>query len=100
MIAWVAAVTGTSDQIDAMGKILVEGTLPKLEEREGFEGMLWLTDDTHGKALLIGLWASEEARKAPGHWGKGAVPVSTQVGVDRELLGTFEVRIRRLPRSN
>jgi hypothetical protein len=83
-----------------MSDALETGTLPELEKFDGYEGTLWLTDTANGKAILVGLWASEEARKAPGHWGNGAVPVSTQVGVDRELLGTFEVRLRRLPRSN
>jgi hypothetical protein len=96
MIAWVAAITGTADQIDEMGKILAEGTLLELEKRDGFEGMLWLTDDTRGKAILIGLWASEEARKTPWPQPMGT-PVSTQVGVERELLGSFEVAIERFP---
>lgn len=99
MIARVAAIRGTVDQIDAMGQTLIETTLPKLEEREGFAGMLWLTDKTHGKALLVGLWASEEVREASERqWQEeGATPVSAQVGVAREVLGSFEVAIQRLP---
>jgi hypothetical protein len=92
VIARVAMVTGTAEQIDRMERTLIEQTFPELERRGGYEGTLWLTDPANEKAILIGLWASEEAREASEHeWAEGTVPVSAKVGVGRELLGTFEV---------
>ncbi len=99
MIAHVTVVTGSTDQIDAMGEALDERTLLHLEQREGFEGMLWLTDHAAGKGLVVGLWSSDQARLAADREAQGekGTSVSAEVGVDRDLLGTFEVSLHRLP---
>jgi hypothetical protein len=99
MIAHVTVVTGWTDQIDAMGEALEQRTLPNLEQRDGFEGMLWLTDHAAGRGLVVGLWSSDQARLAADHEAQGekGISVSAEVGVTRDLLGTFEVRLHRLP---
>ncbi len=76
MIAHVTVVTGSTDQIDAMGEALDERTLPDLEQREGFEGMLWLTDAA-GKGLVVGPWSRDQARLA----------------ADREAQGEKDLRV-------
>jgi hypothetical protein len=99
LISHVSLVKGSADQINAMGEALEERTLPDLEQRDGFEGMLLLTDLAAGKGLVVGLWSSDQARLAADHEAQGekGISVSEEVGVQRELLGTFEVRLHRLP---
>jgi hypothetical protein len=82
-----------------MGEVFDERTLPALEQRDGFEGTLWLTDHSTGKGLVVGLWSSDQARLAADREAQGekGISVSAEVGVKRDLLGTFEVRLHRLP---
>jgi hypothetical protein len=95
VIARVAALEGTREQLSEMGEMLADGTLPELKQRQGFRGFLWLTAPERGRALLINVWDSMEAHQASERlWrAEGAMPVAKEVGLKRTFLGGYQVEI-------
>jgi heme-degrading monooxygenase HmoA len=51
-------------QVDQAIDYIREQVLPGAQGMEGFEGPYLLLDRTSGKALMVGLWESEEAMRA------------------------------------
>lgn len=51
-------------QVEEAIDYIRERVLPGAQEMEGFEGPYLLLDRNSGKALMVGLWESEEAMRA------------------------------------
>ena len=71
-----------------------ERVLPGAQEMEGFEGPYLLLDRDSGKALMVGLWESEEAMRASEellavrHAGN-----AQRIGVKGVNVGKYEVML-------
>lgn len=64
MYARVTTVNVKTDKIDEATELYRSSVVPAAKDRDGFRGILLLTDNSTGKALSIALWESEEAMKA------------------------------------
>jgi heme-degrading monooxygenase HmoA len=64
MYARVSTLEGTPDKMDDATRHLREQTLPQLQQMDGFEGFVALSDRQSGKVLGVALWESEEVLRA------------------------------------
>jgi hypothetical protein len=62
MLARLHTIDATPEQSAAGIRIVEEDLLPWARESSGFRGAIGLVDPETGKALLLTLWADEEAR--------------------------------------
>jgi hypothetical protein len=94
MLARLHTLDATTEQLEAGLRIVQEDLLPWARESSGFRGAIGLIDPGTGKALLLTLWADEEARTnsaaAADRLGAMAADAS---GARRESIADFDVSI-------
>jgi hypothetical protein len=64
MYARVTTLEGSPDKMDDATRHLREQTLPQLQQLDGFEGFVALSDRQSGKVLGVAFWESEEVLRA------------------------------------
>ena len=64
MFARVSTFRVPPNQVEEAIHYIREQVLPGAQQMEGFEGPFLLFDRDSGKALMMGLWESEEAMRA------------------------------------
>ena len=64
MFARVSTFRVPPNQVEEAIHYIREQVLPKAQQMEGFKGPYLLFDRDSGKALMVGLWESEEAMRA------------------------------------
>jgi heme-degrading monooxygenase HmoA len=95
--ARISTFEGSPEHIDEGLRQVREDVLPQLQQQEGFEGLVALTDRQSGKTLGITFWESEEALKASEEAAERLREDSAQAmsdtiaGVERYEVGLFEV---------
>jgi heme-degrading monooxygenase HmoA len=62
--ARISTFEGSPEHIDEGLRQVREDVLPQLQQQEGFEGLVALTDRQSGKTLGITFWGSEQALRA------------------------------------
>src|SRR5215218_4976567 len=83
--------------MDDATRNIQEQTLPQLQQMDGFEGFVALTDRQSGKQLAVALWESEEALRATEEAvasvrsGAAEAAGATVAGVERYEVAVFEV---------
>jgi heme-degrading monooxygenase HmoA len=60
----VTTTLGSSDQPLEVARIAGEEMLPWLREIDGFNGLLMLSDECHGRTLVVTFWESRELADA------------------------------------
>src|SRR5215211_2481465 len=97
MYARVTTLEGPPDKIDDGTRHIQEQTLPQLQQMDGFEGFVALTDRQSGKQLAVALWESEEALRvteeavASVRSGAAEAAGATVAGVESYEVAVFEV---------
>jgi heme-degrading monooxygenase HmoA len=97
MYARVTTLEGPPDKIDDATRHVREQTLPQLQQMDGFEGFVALTDRHSGKVLGVALWESEEALRATEEAvasvrsGVAEAVGGTVAGVENYEVAVFEV---------
>src|SRR5215217_3850837 len=97
MYARVTTLEGPPDKMDDATRHIQEQTLPQLQQMDGFEGFVALTDRQSGKMLGVALWESEEALRvteeavASVRSGAAEAAGATVAGVERYEVAVFEV---------
>jgi heme-degrading monooxygenase HmoA len=64
VFARVSTFEGSPEQVDELTRYASEQVVPALNELEGFNGIMGLADRQSGRALVVGLWETEEAMRA------------------------------------
>jgi len=97
MYARVSTLEGPPDKMDDGTRHVREQVLPQLQQMDGFEGFVALTDRHSGKMLAVALWESEEALRATEEAvssvrsGVAEAVGGTVAGVERYEVAVFEV---------
>src|SRR5829696_9092979 len=97
MYARVSTLEGPPDKMDDGTRHVREQVLPQLQQMDGFEGFVALTDRHSGKLLAVALWESEEALRATEdavssvRSGAAEAAGATVAGVERYEVAVFEV---------
>jgi heme-degrading monooxygenase HmoA len=97
MYARVTTLEGSPDKMDDATRHVREQTLPQLQQMDGFEGFVALTDRHSGKMLGVALWESEEALRATEEAvasvrsGAAEAAGGTVAGVESYEVAVFEV---------
>jgi heme-degrading monooxygenase HmoA len=95
--ARISTFEGSPEHIDEGLRQVREDILPQLQQQEGFEGLVALTDRQSGKTLGITFWESEESLKASEEAAdrlrenSAETMRDTIAAVERYEVGLFEV---------
>jgi hypothetical protein len=94
MLARLHTIDATPDQYEAGLRIVKDDLLPWARESSGFCGAIGLVDREGGKALLLTLWADEEARtNSAAAADRLSSLAANATGARRESIDDFEVSI-------
>ena len=97
MYARISTFEGSPENIDQELRQVRQNVLPRLQQQEGFEGMVALGDRKTGKTLGITFWESEEALEASEEVAarmredSAEAMSETIAGVERYEVGLFEL---------
>ncbi len=97
MHARMSILEGPSDQVDEGMRHVREQVLPQLQQQDGFEGFIVLSDRQSGKIIGVSFWESEQAMQASEEVGDRTRSESaeaggvTVAGVERYEVELFEV---------
>jgi heme-degrading monooxygenase HmoA len=97
MHARMSILEGPPDQVDEGLRYVREQVLPLMQQQDGFEGFIALSDRQSGKVVGMSFWESEQAMQASEEVGnrtrsESAEAISATVaGVERYEVGVFEV---------
>ncbi len=92
MFARVSTLRVPPDRVGEGIRYVRERLLPRARQMEGFEGPYLLVDRDRGKALMVGLWESEEAMRSSEELAAGQRAETTQnLGVDVVSVDKYEV---------
>jgi hypothetical protein len=84
----------TPEQQDAGLEIVRDQLLPWLRDSSGYRGLIRLADREGGKALVITLWADEEALDASEEVAKRLTELTAEtVGATRVALERYEATL-------
>jgi hypothetical protein len=87
----------TAEQYDRGLKLIIDDLLPWVRNSGGFRGLLGLVDRERGKAVVLTLWADEEALERSAEAGERlSVLAAKASGASRRTLEDFEVSILEL----
>ncbi len=64
MHARMSILEGPTDQIDEGLRYVREQVLPLMQQQDGFEGFIVLSDRQSGKVIGVSFWESEQAMRA------------------------------------
>lgn len=82
------------EQIDRGLEIVRGQLLPWLRESTGYRGLIRLADPEAGKAIVITLWADEQALEASADAGSRLSDLTAEaVGLTRKSLEPYEVTL-------
>ena len=94
MLARLHTLDATPEQYEAGLRIVKDDLLPWARESSGFCGAIGLVDRDSGKALLLTLWADEEARtNSAAAADRLSSLAANATGARRESLQDFDVSI-------
>jgi heme-degrading monooxygenase HmoA len=97
MHARMSILEGPQDQVDEGMRHVREQVLPLLQQQDGFEGFVVLSDRQSGKIIGISFWESEQAMRASEEVGDRTRSESaeaggaTVAGVERYEVDLFEM---------
>ena len=97
MHARMSILEGPADQVDEGMRYVREQVLPQLQQQDGFEGFVVLSDRQSGKIIGVSLWESEQALRASEEVGDRTRSESaeaggaTVAGVERYEVALFEM---------
>lgn len=99
MIAHVATVDGTEEQLDQFMEILKTGVSPVVRERPGYIEGIALVDRASGRGLLVTLWKDKASADASSQrWREeGATRGTSETVGLRRSAQWYEVALRTLP---
>jgi hypothetical protein len=84
----------TPEQLEAGLRIVSDDLLPWARESSGFRGAIGLIDRATGKALLLTLWADEEARENSADAAdRLSAMAASASGARRDSIQNFDVSI-------
>ena len=94
MLARLHTLEATPEQYEAGLGIVQDDLMPWARENSGFCGAIGLVDRDGGKALLLTLWADEEARSASAEAADHLSALAADAsGARRQALENYEVSI-------
>jgi heme-degrading monooxygenase HmoA len=97
MHARMSILEGPTDQFDEGLRHVREQVLPLMQQQDGFEGFIVLSDRQSGKVIGVSLWESEQAMQASEEVGDRTRSESAEAGgasvagVERYEVALFEV---------
>jgi hypothetical protein len=87
----------TAEQYEEGLRLVRDELLPWARESSGFRGLIGLVDRTHGRALVLTLWADGEALERSAAAGDRLSALAAEVtGAKRLSLENFEVSLLEL----
>jgi heme-degrading monooxygenase HmoA len=97
MHARMSILEGPADQVDEGMRYVREQVLPLIQQQDGFQGFVALSDRQSGKVIGVSFWESEQAMQASEEVGDRTRSESaeatggTVAGVERYEVGVFEM---------
>lgn len=97
MHARVTIVEAPPERMDDATRYVQEQVMPRLEQMDGYKGMIALGDQQSGKLIGIALWENQEALEATKdaasriREGVGDATGGTVAGVEEHEVAIFEV---------
>lgn len=94
MLARLHTLEATPEQYEAGLRIVRDDLLPWARESSGFSGVIGLVDHDSGKALLVTLWANEEAREQSAAAAERLSALAADAsGADWQSIENFDVSL-------
>jgi hypothetical protein len=84
----------TAEQYDRGFRLILDELLPWTRDSSGFRGLIGLVDRPGGKAVVLTLWADEEALNRSAEAGERLSSLAAAAsGATRRSLEAFEVSV-------